>query len=822
MAQNKASFIDPEDLRPIFKFVGKNWLALMLLPVITYVVAYIVTYQTPDIYAAKSEILLRSQETYDYQSQIYSNVGYYTLLADVTNQQRVLSSYDIISKSLTKLDYNISYYLVGRLKTEQQDNISALDITFAKDKLGEPVIHPSLLNQPINVKVLDLDRFSISYERMGEQITKEYLFGQQIEEPDFTMVINKTDRIDEGTIENNKDIGFQFRVHSHKYLVSKYKRALTIENIEYTSILNLQVENEVPERAKRFLDTLSTVYIDYTQQTRIDVNENTQRYIDKQLDELEYILDSLEYMLQSFRDSNRILDLSKEQEEYFKSMVEFDAQKRRLELQLESMSTMEEFLLQKANNEALPPSFFMFEEDYILQDQISELSSLKRERIVKMLNYTEENGEILKLDSIINTVKQGIYKYTVDTKAAILSKIRDINAQIARLEYKLKQIPKSQRDILGIDRKLKVNENLYIFLLEKKANTVIARAAILPEASLVEESRNLGVVGPNKQKTIYLAVGIGLAIAVVIGLIRTIFFERIENIREMKSISKLPIIGGIPNYTEINTDPIAIASAPRSNVAEAFRSIRTNLQYLLQAEGPKVILVTSLHPGEGKTFTSSNLASVLAKAGKKVMLLDFDMHKPKIHKTFGLENVTGVSTYLIGRTDIGACKIQTQVENLEVMTAGPVPPNASELVLSERVNMLLDELKASHDFIVVDTPPLMLISDSLVLMNHVDTGIYVMNTEKASKQGIRYMEDVLGQNNLTNVSVLLNNIKQKKWKYYYGKYAYRYGYGYGYDYGYGYGYGYGSEPNAKGKAKAKDLRAGYGAENENRKQRKKR
>ncbi|MFT5957500.1 MAG: capsular exopolysaccharide synthesis family protein, partial [Flavobacteriales bacterium] len=666
-----------------------------------------------------------------------------------------------------------------------------------------------------------LDRFAMSYKRGGESITKEYTFGQQIEEPDFKLVVNKTDQIDEGSIETNKEVGFQFRVHTHQYLVNKYKRSLLIENIEFTSILNLQVEDHVPERAKRFLDTLSTVYIDYTQQSRIDVNENTQRYIDKQTDELVYILDSLEFMLQSFRDNNRILDLGKEQEEYFKSMVEFDAQKRRLELQLESMSTMEQFLLQKSNTEALPPSFFMFEEDYILQGQISELSDLKRERIIKMMNYTDENGEILKLDSIINTIKQGIFKYTVDTKGAIGSKIRDINTQIARLEYKLKQIPKSQRDILGIDRKLKVNENLYIFLLEKKANTVIARAAILPEASLVEEARSLGVVGPNKQKTIYLAVGIGLALAVIIGLIRTIFFERIENIREMKTISKLPVIGGIPNYTEINTDPIAILSAPRSNVSEAFRAIRTNLQYVLKEEGPKVIMVTSLHPGEGKTFTSSNLASVLAKAGKKVMLLDFDMHKPKIHKTFGLENVAGVSTYLIGKTDIGACKIQTQVDNLEVITAGPVPPNASELVLSEKVTELLDELKATYDYIIVDTPPLMLISDSLVLMNHVNTGIYVLNTEKASKQGVRYLEEILSQNNLTNVSVLLNNIKQKKWKYYYGKYAYRYGYGYGYDYGYGYGYGYGDEGDAK-KKKSKDILSGYGSENDHRKKRKKR
>ncbi|MDP4826679.1 MAG: AAA family ATPase, partial [Flavobacteriales bacterium] len=675
MAEPKASIFDPEDLRPIFKFIGKNWVLLMLLPALAYFIANFYTHRLADIYAAQAEILLKSQETYDYQSQIYSNLGYYSLLADVTNQQRVISSYDIVSKSMKKLNFNISYYLVGRIRTSQVDKIDALDVDANVDRFA-----PYLRNLPINIKVLDLDHYSFSYEINGKTIQKEYAFGEAVEEIDYALKIEKTSLVNEGTIEKIKEQDFQIRVHTNDYLVNKYKSNFFIKNVEYTSILNLQVQDELPERARRFLDTLSNVYITYTQETRISVNENTQRYIDKQLNELTYILDSLEYMLEDFKDKNRILDLNKEQQEYFRSMVELDSDKRKLELRLESMRAMEAFLAKGLEEAALPPSFYMFEEDLILQEQVNQLFNQKVERSQKLLNYKDGHVEITRLDSLINTVKLGIYKYTRDTKDAVLSKMRDTDAQINKLEYKLQQIPKSQRDILGIDRKLKVNESLYIFLLEKKASTVIARAAILPEASLVEESRSLGVVGPNKERTKYFAIGGGLIFAVLIGLVRLIFFERIENTRELKSITSMPVIGGIPNYNEINTDPIVILSSPRSNVAEAFRSIRTNLQYLLQDDGPKVILVTSLHPGEGKTFTSSNLAAVLAKAGKKVILLDFDMHKPKVHKTFQLENVSGVSTYLINKTDLASCTIQSQVENLEIITAGPVPPNASELV----------------------------------------------------------------------------------------------------------------------------------------------
>jgi capsular exopolysaccharide synthesis family protein len=297
---------------------------------------------------------------------------------------------------------------------------------------------------------------------------------------------------------------------------------------------------------------------------------------------------------------------------------------------------------------------------------------------------------------------------------------------------------------------------------------------------------------------------LGLFVALIIGVIRLLFFERIENLRELRSIAKIPVIGSVPNHPGAESDPLVVDIAPKSNVAEAFRSLRTNIQYLLPGDNSKIILVTSLHPGEGKTFTSANLAAIFAKANKRVLLFDFDMHKPKVHKNFGVENISGVSTLLIGKAELADCIIPTQIENLDIVTAGPVPPNASELVLSEKVHLLLEEAKESYDFLFIDTPPLMLISDSLVLLKLADTGIFVLNTEKATKQGVRHLEEILGLNKLSHNSLLLNNVKNQRWRYYYGKYAYKYGYGYGYGYaygsgyGYGYGYGYGEDPDNRG------------------------
>jgi capsular exopolysaccharide synthesis family protein len=312
----------------------------------------------------------------------------------------------------------------------------------------------------------------------------------------------------------------------------------------------------------------------------------------------------------------------------------------------------------------------------------------------------------------------------------------------------------------------------------------------VPETNVVEKARSLGVIGPDRQKYIYISLGVGFVLSLIIGFLRTMFFERIENTKELKVATRLPVIGGVPFYDQANDFPIAIVKSPRSNISESFRSVRTNLQFILGNEGSKVILVSSLHPGEGKTFVTVNIAATLAKADKKVIILDFDLHKPRIHKVFGLSKMDGVSNYLVGQKHWKETVIHHEIKNLDFVLSGPIPPNASELVLSKKIDVLIEELKAEYDYILIDTPPLALISDALVLMNKVNLSFCVLNTQKATKQGVRFLEETFTQNDISHVSLLLNNIKQNRWRYYYAKYAYKYGYGYVYGYGYGYGDGY--------------------------------
>lgn len=792
MADSNA-LISQEDLRPVLKFVGRNWYWLLFFPIIGYVIAYGYTRFLPNVFAAKSEILLKQTDSFDYQSNLNQSFGYYSIVQDVINQKRVIKSYNVISETLDRMGFTTSYYYNNGINSDEVAGLEHLflnyDYSTATPAMG--IVH--------TIKVLDNETFELSADYASGAYSKEFKFGQQYSEP-FPFSISKRVSFTEDKVDEVRELQYEFLIYSKASLVRKFKNSLSLQNEDYTSILSLTVQDFRPDRAKLFLDILAEVYMENTLKTQIAVNENTTKHIETQLGKLSYILDSLETEITLYKDKNKILDLSKEQDELFNSITDLESQKRQLGLRISSLKGLEGFAQSEITNTYLPP-IMLTNEDAILQAQVNKLFELKVQRVQMLSSSTEENTEIKNLDTLIKIVKENIQEYVKNNVSHLTDSEKNIVSEIRKIEQKLRKIPQSKQEILGIEREFKVNEGLYQYLLEKQASTVIARAAIIPQVSVIESARSIGVIGPNRSRTNFIGLGIGLILALFIGLIRLIFFDKIENLQEFKEVTKLPVVGSVPNYANIKEKPLAIEDDLRSNVSESLRALRANLQYILPSDDSvKRILTSSLHPGEGKTFLSSNLSSFIAHTGKKVVVLDFDMHKPKVHKVFNMTNRVGVSSYLIGKQGVEDIVQGSSIQNLDVITAGPIPPNASDLILNDKVEGLLLELENIYDYIFIDTPPLMLISDSLILMKSVDIGLFVFNTEKASKQGVQYLEGLLDQNGISKVSLILNNVKHKRWLYYYGKYSYKYSYKYG---SYGYKYSYGNEPEKKGLFKKK-------------------
>lgn len=781
MVEKKSNIVDVDDLLVVWKFLTKNWLILLIFPAIAGIMAYFYVHRIPDEYGAKTEILLGGGNDTRYQTQIYQNLtGYNGGVDQITNQIRILQSHDLISKTLDKLDFKVSYYIVGRVKTTEISHIDAfkVDIQLIGSEGSE------LYGVPFDIKVLDGESFTLTFEKDDQTIQRTHPFNTDIITNEYLLRVDRNPFITADTFRSLMGNNYRFVINSKDFLVKMYQDALEIENEEKTSILEISVKDHLAAKAKMFLDSLSATYIDYTIQAQIDLNESTLGYIDRQLEGITHILDSIETNLENYKNNKDILDLSREESEFFDKLLAFEAERRQQKLKLETLEALENYLINNSGERLLPPALYIAD-DAFLESSLTQLYNLEVQRSQAAYDVKPPSPTSERIEMTIQSLRASIMVYIRNLRKAIKEHIEDVSKEIRYYESVLRKLPQSQREMLNIKRNLDVNEKMYVYLLEKKANTIIARAAIVPEVSVIEVARGVGVVGPEKAKIFYYFIAIALILSLLVAFIRSLLFDRIQNSRELKQLTKLPILGSVPRFAEGRSQRLVVTRNSKSSIAEAFRSIRTNLQYFRDAPGSKTLLVTSLHPGEGKTFCTVNIGAIIASAGKKVLILDFDMHKPKVHQSLHVLNEKGLSTFIVGRDSLQEAIQSTEIANLDVITAGPIPPNASELVLNPKVDELLTALKETYDYILIDTPPVMLISDSMALMRKVDIGIFVMNTEKATKAGVRHLEEIIQTSRLEHTSLILNSVKVKKWKYYYGKYGYRYGYGYGYGSDYG-------------------------------------
>ena len=755
------------------------------------VISYFYTYKLPDIYAAKTQILLKSDNTYDYQKQLFKGLGYTQDYQDTYNQIRVLSSNDIIEKAVNKLKLDVSYFIVGRLKTTEVYESMPFDfyVSFISNDLYE---------EGLKFKILDVNHFQLTYKKDNKELSNNYPFGKEVVDNNFILTVKRNSLINDNSFISLKDNNYLIVVHNINNLVDNIKNTLDIQNIENTSILELTLEDQIPSRATTFLDTLSKVYLDYTAQNQITINENTLVNIDKQLTGVVKILDSIDSDLENYKASKEVFDISKQEDTYLDQLSDFNAQKSKLELWIESLEALEKYIITIGDmkyDKLLPPSFYIEEGDDYLKEAINEVYTLQMERNSRLFNSTEDNRNISEMDQKSILIKKNILTYIQNSKAGLKQKILDVEKQINSQTSIIKGLPTTEIELLNIQRKVDVNQKMYEFLLEQRASTIIARAGILPQTEVIESAFSVGIVRPNKRKIFYYFLLSGIVLSLVYVFVRSVMFSTIENIMELKRLTNLPVLGEILLSQEASEKYIIVDKDPKAAITESFRAIRTNLEYLASDSKSKVILITSYNPGEGKTFCSINLATIIAKAGKKVLIIEMDLHKPKVQKAFNMRSDNGVSTILIGKSEISTTILPTEIENLSVILSGPTPPNASEIILSKHLKELLDYARENFDYVIVDTPPIGLITDALVIMKNVDISIFVINSKYAKKHIVTIAQEIVNTNKLKNFALLLNGVKRTRAGYYYN-YGYGYGYGYGRSYGGG-SYGYGSKKKGK-------------------------
>jgi lipopolysaccharide transport system permease protein len=757
MSSEGGKLINSKDLKFVKKLFFRNWIIILGLPIVFFVLGYLYSYRLVDVYAAKTQILLNTSETYDYQNSISSGLGYYSMYADLTNQQRVLSSRDVLGKVIDKLDLQTSYFIEGRVKTtEQFDNVPF--------QVEMKIINAQLYQIPIYFKFLSANEFELNYEKGGSSVSLVGNFGKEIKQTDgdFIIKIEKKRTLSDELLNDLIEVNYYFTSFTRNQLINKYKAAIVVENIENTTILEVTLNDVLIKRALMFLDTLNGVYEDYTIESEYSINEKTIFYIDKQLDTISLELNELENEIDEYKKNKEILNLSKEEALYFEQYTQFESDIRMESIKIKSLQDLEEYILNlKKNEKMLPAAYYMLKEDDFLKKLIDELYN-KQIRLISILSaVTEKNSRVEQLESSMIRLKADILELISNDKLALESRKTKLEGERDFYKDKIKDLPESQRDLLSIERERIVNEKMYNFLLEKKINTEITKLSIVPKFKVIEHPQSAGIVAPNKNQIKLMFVLAGIFVAFLVAFIRVQFFSKIENPMDLKDVTEMSILGSISLLVGHEKSDIVIDSALKSSISESFRGIRTNIEFMGNEnkvkDGSKTLLITSLHPGEGKTFCSTNTSTFLERAHKKVIIIDFDMHKPKVHQRFNMTNEDGLSQYLSGKIEKEQLiKKIKGFDNLHIINAGPVPPSPSELVHSYIVENLIAELEKTFDYIIIDTPPIGLISDARVLMKYSDLNIFATSAKICTKRGIEFLETISREAEVKECTLLMN------------------------------------------------------------------
>jgi tyrosine-protein kinase Etk/Wzc len=772
---------DDFDLRMVLEKYLFHWQWFILGAFLCLTVAYVyLRYATPQ-YQASTTILVKDEHKGGMLSELsaFSDLGLGSgLKSNVDNEIEILKSRTLVESTIKTLKLNIALIAHGNVKSSEAFTETPILVDFINQK-------PNFYGSKMLLEFIELTPNSFTLESKIEseevpvltQNKKEYRYGEIITTSIGELIVTKPISIKQSISENYESISISVSLLDE--VVRAYLGRIRVNPSSKTSsVVEISITDPIVKRAEVFLNKLIQIYNDDAAADKNFISENTSKFIADRLVLITQELDGVEQDVESFKKSNSLTDIESEAKLFIEGSSEYNKLSVQNEIQLNVVSSMLNFLKKSTNADLLPTNLISGEGD--ASELINSYNQLILERNRILKSATVVNPTVVTLGQQIASLKSNVAESLSRMQTSLNIQKRNLKGQEGLLDSKIGKIPVQERQFRVIARQQKVKEELYLYLLEKREETAISLAATAPNARVIDAAKASMIPVSPKKNIIYLAaLLLGLLIPFGIIYIKDLLDTKVKNRLDIIDKFNIPFLGDIPKSLTPNE---IIDTTSRTSTAEALRIVRANLDFMLNQvpEGrAKSIFLTSTISGEGKTFLSVNLASIFAHSGKKVLLIGMDIRKPKLNEYIVITKTRGLTDYLSSKNEPISDFISKYkgYKNLDVLLAGSIPPNPTELLMNTKVDELFAQFKKDYDFIVVDTAPVSLVSDTLIVAKFADTFVYVVRAKFMDKRMLSIPDTLHKENKLPNMAFILNDTEITK------------GYGYG-GYGYG-GYGYG-------------------------------
>ncbi|RDC64997.1 polysaccharide biosynthesis tyrosine autokinase [Adhaeribacter pallidiroseus] len=757
------------DFIMLLSLVRKSLIWVALLIVLGLIGSFLFLRYTKPLYKSSSTLKIDEQ----------SEAGRLGLDGTIENQQNLSNlsgEIEIIKSNLTyerlqqKLPLDISYYAIGNILNEELYRSSPFHISYEMS-------NEAYYNIKFGVSILDATRYNLSYVQGDQEVTEEHTIGEPVQKPGFTFTLKLTAPLNSDILAQK----YYFTINStgaiRQYLTSNV--AVNIVNLD-ASTVDISFTDHNPFKAHEIVNSIDSVYLEQKIALKDMATRQTLSFLDEQLKETNENLGNSEIQMENFVKQNKTYDVRADVNKQMTKLEDLNKQRVDLRMELSLLNEIDQLIGRNTSLDQMIPSLKELDDEQ-LSNRISQLSNLQLDRSLMMQSYKTTTKAYQLLEEEIDFSEKAVRKLLAQNKLLLQKEVNLIDTNIRNIQQELLQMPGKETQRARLQRLFDLHEKFYLMLMDKKVEFGIARAGTVPDFQiLAPASRPAAPIYPNR----LLVYGIGLAGGLFLGLGliagRYLLHNTITSLPELERSSFAAVLGVIPRYKKekLPISKLIVDKNPKSAISESIRSVRTNLEFISSSKNKRLISITSTVSGEGKTFVAVNLGAIISQSNQRVIILDLDLRKPKIHQAFDAENTKGISTILIDRHSVAECIRRTSMPNLDFISAGPTPPNPAELILNSSFDDMVEELYHSYDVIIVDTPPVGLVTDGILVMRKADIPIYIVRAGFSKKTFLKNMNKIMRINNFNKMCTILNDADSMV----------AYGYGYGYSYGYGYGY----------------------------------